>query len=53
MVRKVTIKGKVYYQCEIYKFYYQTKGLAQKGEDFCKEHKSCSLEITKYAVDVE
>jgi hypothetical protein len=47
------IKGKTYYQCEICKFYYETRKLAQKCEDFCKEHSSCSLEITKHAVNPE
>lgn len=51
MVKKVEIEGKTYYQCEICKFYYSEKNLAQKCEKFCKKHSACSTEITKYAVE--
>jgi hypothetical protein len=50
MVRKETIKGKAYYQCEICKFYYEEKEWADKCEEFCKEHNACSVEITKHSV---
>ena len=50
MVKEEVINGKTYYQCEECDFYYEEKELAQKCEDFCKEHKSCSIEITKHAV---
>lgn len=52
MVKETEKNGKTYYQCEICKFYYESRDLAQKCEDFCKEHNSCSLEITKHAVQL-
>lgn len=50
MVKEVEKNGKKYYQCEMCKFYYETKELADKCEAFCKKHNSCSLEIIKHAV---
>ncbi len=38
------------YQCRECKFYYKEKRLSKQCEDYCKKHKSCSLEITKHAV---
>jgi hypothetical protein len=52
MVKEVTRNNKTYYQCEICKFYYKDKEWAQKCEDFCKKHKSCSIEITKHSVKI-
>ena len=48
MIKK--LNGKKYYMCPVCEFYYKTEELAQKCEDFCKTHKSCSLEITKHAI---
>lgn len=39
-----------FYVCEICSFKYETSDLAQQCEKFCKENNSCSLEITKHAV---
>ncbi len=50
--KKDKIKGQEYYQCGICGFFYREKDLAQRCENFCNEHKSCSLEITKYAVHI-
>jgi len=52
MVIEIEKNDKKYYQCESCGFYYEDKELAQKCEDFCKEHNSCSLEITKHAVQI-
>ena len=52
MVKQITHEGKTYYQCEICLFYYETKDLAQQCEDYCEKYKSCSLEITKHAVQL-
>ena len=43
------IKDKLY-QCKECKLYYKDKNLAKECEEYCKSHKSCSLEITKHAV---
>ncbi|MBI2044948.1 hypothetical protein HYT23_02735 [Candidatus Pacearchaeota archaeon] len=53
MAKEIFYKGKKYFQCNICKFYYGTKKFAQKCEDFCKKHNSCSLEITKHAVEIK
>lgn len=50
MVKQIKRAKKTLYQCEQCGFYYNTKILAQKCEDFCKKHKSCSIEITKHSV---
>ena len=48
---KESIKDKTkYYICEECGFKYKDRGTAQKCEEFCRKHKSCSLEITKYAI---
>ena len=50
MVKEIKKSGKIYFQCEICKFYYKDEKWAQKCEDFCSKYKSCSLEIKKHSV---
>lgn len=38
-----------FYQCPVCKLYYKDEEVAQKCEAWCKEHKSCSLELIKFA----
>lgn len=38
------------YQCEECKLWYREKEIAQKCQAWCKEHKSCNLEIIKHAI---
>lgn len=38
------------YVCGICNFGYSKKELAEKCEDWCNKHKSCSLEITKKSI---
>ena len=38
------------YRCPECGFQYREKEWAEKCEKWCKEHKSCNLEITKHAV---
>jgi len=38
------------FQCEVCKFNYIEKTMAEKCEDWCKRHNSCNLEITKNAI---
>jgi methionyl-tRNA synthetase len=45
--------NKKYYQCEECGHIYETEELANKCEEWCKEHKSCNLEIVKESVDIE
>jgi len=50
MVRKIEKQNQVLYQYEECGHFYETEELAKKCEEWCKEHKSCNLEIIKYAV---
>lgn len=38
------------YQCEECGLKYEEKEIAEKCEQWCREYKSCNLEIIKYAV---
>ncbi|MER3570122.1 MAG: hypothetical protein C4348_00700 [Patescibacteria group bacterium] len=53
MVIEINKEDKKYYQCEKCGFYYETKELAEECENYCKENKSCNVEITKKAVGRE
>ncbi|MBI2626127.1 MAG: hypothetical protein HYW69_00865 [Candidatus Nealsonbacteria bacterium] len=50
MMVKITQKENInLYQCEECGFYYKDKEWAEKCEAWCREHKSCNLEITSHA----
>ena len=53
MVKEIRQGNMVYYTCEECGFAYETKELAQKCRDWCSKHHSCSLEITKHAVNLK
>jgi rubrerythrin len=38
------------YKCEVCGFVYKEKEWAEKCAKWCKEHGSCSMEITKHAI---
>lgn len=42
---------KMLYQCPECKLWYEEKEWAEKCEAWCKEHKSCNIEITSHAVE--
>jgi thioredoxin 1 len=50
MVKKSTQQNQTLYQCEACGFGYKEIENAQKCENFCKEHRSCSTEIARHAV---
>ncbi|MBI5228402.1 hypothetical protein HY988_07460 [Candidatus Micrarchaeota archaeon] len=50
MVSKEKYEGKDIHLCVVCGFGYKEKEYAQKCEDFCKAHNSCSMEITVHAV---
>lgn len=50
MVKIIKKSGTTLYQCEECGFYYKTRNLAEKCENFCKKYKSCSIEITKHSI---
>lgn len=41
------------YKCPECKLLYKEKKWAKKCEAWCKEHKSCNLEITRHAEEVK
>lgn len=49
MIRVVERGDKELHQCEECGFHYADKELAEKCEVWCREHKSCNLEITTHA----
>lgn len=53
MVSKTAKEGKPCFLCGECGFAYETRELAQKCQDWCREHHSCSLDITKYAVNLK
>lgn len=55
MVKIIQQKNnKELYQCEECGLKYENKEIAEKCQDWCQEHKSCNLEIIKYATqDIE
>ena len=49
MVKISTEKGKELYQCRECGFHYEDKEWADKCEAWCRERKSCNLEIVAHA----
>jgi len=50
MVKVMKQKDKELYQCEECGFKYAERQLAEKCQAWCREHKSCNLEIIQYAI---
>jgi len=42
---------KALFQCEECKLLYEERGWAEKCEAWCKEHKSCNIEIIEHAIN--
>ena len=53
MVKEVEHMGKTYYQCKRCKFYYKTKDLAKRCEEYCKRLNACDTTIIKHAVELK
>lgn len=53
MVKEITDKQKTLYICEACGFSYKQKKWAVKCQQWCQEHHSCNLEITRHAVPIE
>ena len=49
MVQVIQKSNKKLYQCDECGFHYQDKEIAEKCEAWCKEHKSCNIEIIAHA----
>ncbi|MBI2134693.1 hypothetical protein HYU09_01770 [Candidatus Woesearchaeota archaeon] len=52
MVKENKKNNKKYFACEECNFAYESKDWAQKCENWCREHHSCNVEITKHAVQI-
>ncbi|MDP3727708.1 MAG: hypothetical protein Q8R35_03680 [bacterium] len=50
MVRVMRKGDRELYQCEECRFWYAEQAWAEKCEAWCREHKSCNLEITAHAI---
>lgn len=50
MVRIVKNQNKELYQCEECDLKYESRDIAEKCQAWCSEHKSCNLDIIKYAI---
>lgn len=48
---KIIQTGKELYQCEECGLKYENEEIAEKCQAWCKEHKSCNLDIIKDAVE--
>jgi len=51
MVKILRENNKTLYQCEECGFRYEEQLWAEKCEAWCKEHKSCNVEITSSAIE--
>lgn len=50
LVREFKVRGRIVYQCELCDIGYSDPETADRCEEYCNAHDSCSLEITKKAV---
>ena len=50
MVREEQYKDMKIYVCGICNFGYKYNNTAKECENFCEQHNSCSIEITKQAI---
>lgn len=51
MVQEVHKDNETLYTCTECGFKYREQERAKQCEAWCKEHQSCNIEITKYAVE--
>jgi len=51
MIKILKEENNELYQCEECGFKYADEEWAEKCQAWCKEHKSCNLEIIEHAVD--
>ena len=51
MVEILELRDKEIYRCEECGFSYENREWSEKCEAWCKEHKSCNLEITSHAIE--
>lgn len=51
MIKISKQNGKKLYQCRECGFHYEDRAQAEKCEAWCKDHKSCNIEITASAIE--
>jgi len=51
MVKEIKRKGRTLYTCEECGMAYAEKEWAEKCQQWCRENKSCNLEIISHAVE--
>lgn len=51
MVNIIKKNKSVYYQCEECRLIYKDKGWADKCEKWCRENRSCNLNIVKHSIN--
>ncbi len=51
MTNVIQKSGGTYHQCGECKLIYAKKAIAEQCEAWCKEHKTCNIEIIKHAID--
>lgn len=52
MVKQITQNKKTYYICTECNFAYKNMEIATKCENWCREHHSCNVEITRHSVEI-
>jgi len=52
MVKEFRKDKNIYFQCEECSFYYNSKEMAEKCEEWCRKYKSCNIEIVANAVKI-
>lgn len=50
MPKTITENNQTHYLCQDCGFKYEEKEWAEKCEAWCREHKSCNIEVVKHAV---
>lgn len=51
MVLEERFDGDDAFRCEVCGFHYEEQATAERCEDFCREHGSCSSTITEQALE--
>lgn len=51
-MKRIDRNGKTQYECEECSLHYTNEDTALRCEAYCREHKACSSEITKEAVEM-
>jgi hypothetical protein len=52
MAEETNFKGKIVFKCLKCGWFYRDKELAEKCENWCRNHNSCNIEIAKHAIKI-